>query len=176
MFYVPWSHAWLSQFLLNVKYCNDTQTVMTTSQVILTPSPGEQFQLNLRAFDQFLRSVNASVAFLSLTPPFDGLSDSPSMAFLRHDDENYYRNGSIIFLVNEPILGISLHGLVNATGNLWVTATSIFPDNPIVLSIPFRLSPCHLGYTVEDVDAEKVSKAIARVYADVNIVVSLIFV
>jgi hypothetical protein len=155
MFYVPWSHAWLSQFLLNVKYCNDTQTVMTTSQVILTPSPGEQFQLNLRAFDQFLRSVNASVAFLSLTPPFDGLSDSPSMAFLRHDDENYYRNGSIIFLVNEPILGISLHGLVNATGNLWVTATSIFPDNPIVLSIPFRLSPCHLGYTVEDVDAEK---------------------
>ena len=66
MFYVPWSHAWLSQFLLKAKNRDVTQTVRMTSQVILTPSPGEQFQLNLRAFDQFLRSLNASVAFLSV--------------------------------------------------------------------------------------------------------------
>ncbi|XP_062520075.1 uncharacterized protein LOC134195079 [Corticium candelabrum] len=154
MFYVPWAHSWLSQFLDKARDQEVSNTVLLTSHVTLTPSPGETFQLNLRAFDQFLRAVNDSVAFLSLTPPHEKLQVSPSMALLRQGHNTYKRSSSIIFIINEPIIDISLLGLVNGTGTLWISATSIFSDNPIILSIAFRLSPCHLGFTAKNVDID----------------------
>lgn len=190
MFYVPWSHSWVYHLFIRAAARDVMTIILLPSNITLTPAPGELFQLFIRGYDQFLRSVNASVAYLSVSfpsrhrltvicvcvsraylsilfvifmffqlhPPQEGLTASydPPHALLRQGSKQYAYTDSIIFRLNEPIADLSLVGLVNATGSLWVAAESIFPDSKTVLQIPFRLSTCHLGYMEPSIDKNEV--------------------
>lgn len=151
MFYVPWSHSWVYHLFEQAGNKGVADVILLPANITLTPAPGEVFQMRIRGYDQFLRSVNASVAYLSLRPPQEGLANAssyePPYALLRQGSKQYAYKDSIVFRLNDEIEDLSLVGVVNATGTIWVAAESVFPDSPTVLSISFRLSACHLGYT-----------------------------
>ena len=66
MFAIPWSESWASRFLRHSE--NGTvNRILNESGLILTPSSGERFDLHIAAFDQFLRRVNSSVAYISVS-------------------------------------------------------------------------------------------------------------
>ena len=66
MFAIPWSESWASRFLRHSE--NGTvNRILNESGLILTPSSGERFDLHIAAFDQFLRRVNSSVGYISVS-------------------------------------------------------------------------------------------------------------
>lgn len=118
-----------------------------TTRIILTPSPGEQFDLNLEALDEFLQptSTLASLTVCASDTDCDVETNVPPALVVQAGTE-YGAAAQLYFNPMLPLNDLSLVGPVGATGNLRILWASYLRGFFCSLYIPFQLNKCHKGF------------------------------
>eukprot|EP00117_Sycon_ciliatum_P007265 scpid17663/ scgid10447/ len=151
--YLPWVHAigvgWNEggRDIQRLRYTARQGPSQTSiSQLTLYPSPGEVITLNIDTRDSLLNTLSNS---LSLTVK----SDNASVRMIQSDGWQPAAITSMEFLSKHELTGFALAGQPGSSGSLLVTlkgansARARYSAEPFVLEIPFRLRPCHKGFS-----------------------------
>jgi hypothetical protein len=135
-FIVPWAgidRKWDDPVDSSVQACMEPNA----SNILLSPAPGEQFDITIQVLDQML-NLAGSTASLKVS------ADKPGV-LLQANGLQYGSTDILYFTPNRAITEIALGGLPGTKGVITITVKSRILFKYLTLNIPFQLANCPLG-------------------------------
>eukprot|EP00117_Sycon_ciliatum_P032858 scpid13576/ scgid4002/ len=144
----PWAHY--SGITWNDEAMNNTDPTYV-SDLTLYPAPGEHLAIDIGTYDDLLTPTKSRLK----VQVFSEDKDKDSATLLRYGSKGsnlYEILHELYFISGTSLLGIAIGGSEGATGSLRFTMVDKpnkkkWTDGPFHLSVPFKLRPCHKGFT-----------------------------